>query len=358
MTIERATTGERRIRVAVEPHGRTQGRYPDEPLVPRDAARTAARHGLGDELIAAGLRSGGRSRPPADAVRSRVRRGRRGRRRRDVRAGWAPADRHADRAGDPAAGQRHEHPADAGPAARPGRGGARSSPTATCARSTSGRSATASSTRPARSACMPPRRESCPWSTRATTGRSSGPSWQRSAIDPPRCASSWTATATIVGEGGRRRGRQWARSWAPGLAVAPEALLDDGLFDVRVFLHYTKAELLRYVDEHRPRSPPAGAALAHRAGEPGPHHERTTAPGACRRRGPGNDPGRLRDPTEGPHGRRPGPISVTERVGTARAALPHPRPRRRGDPLGAGVRQGPTQRPGAAATAPRPDSHR
>jgi diacylglycerol kinase (ATP) len=33
----------------------------------------------------------------------------------------------------------------------------------------------------------------------------------------------------------------------PGVAVAPEALLDDGLFDVRVFLHYTKAELLRYL---------------------------------------------------------------------------------------------------------------
>jgi diacylglycerol kinase family enzyme len=33
----------------------------------------------------------------------------------------------------------------------------------------------------------------------------------------------------------------------PGLAVAPEALLDDGLFDVRVFLHYSKAEQLRYV---------------------------------------------------------------------------------------------------------------
>ncbi len=33
----------------------------------------------------------------------------------------------------------------------------------------------------------------------------------------------------------------------PGLAVAPEALLDDGLFDVRVFLHYTMAELVRYV---------------------------------------------------------------------------------------------------------------
>jgi diacylglycerol kinase (ATP) len=33
----------------------------------------------------------------------------------------------------------------------------------------------------------------------------------------------------------------------PGLAVAPEALLDDGLFDVRVFLHYTPAEQLQYV---------------------------------------------------------------------------------------------------------------
>ena len=31
----------------------------------------------------------------------------------------------------------------------------------------------------------------------------------------------------------------------PGVPVAPEALLDDGLFDVRVFLHNTKAELAR-----------------------------------------------------------------------------------------------------------------
>jgi diacylglycerol kinase family enzyme len=31
----------------------------------------------------------------------------------------------------------------------------------------------------------------------------------------------------------------------PGVPVAPEALLDDGLFDVRVFLHSTKAELAR-----------------------------------------------------------------------------------------------------------------
>jgi diacylglycerol kinase (ATP) len=33
----------------------------------------------------------------------------------------------------------------------------------------------------------------------------------------------------------------------PGLAVAPDALLDDGLFDVRVFLHYTTGELVRYL---------------------------------------------------------------------------------------------------------------
>jgi YegS/Rv2252/BmrU family lipid kinase len=31
----------------------------------------------------------------------------------------------------------------------------------------------------------------------------------------------------------------------PGVPVAPEALLDDGLFDVRVFLHNTKADLAR-----------------------------------------------------------------------------------------------------------------
>ena len=32
-----------------------------------------------------------------------------------------------------------------------------------------------------------------------------------------------------------------------GLTVAPEASLDDGLFDVRVFMHETKAELTRYL---------------------------------------------------------------------------------------------------------------
>ena len=33
----------------------------------------------------------------------------------------------------------------------------------------------------------------------------------------------------------------------PGVAVAPAALLDDGLFDVRVFLPFTKTELVRHV---------------------------------------------------------------------------------------------------------------
>lgn len=52
----------------------------------------------------------------------------------------------------------------------------------------------------------------------------------------------------------------------PGLAVAPEALLDDGLFDVRVFLHYTKAELLRYVSNTvRGRRPQERRVLTERA---------------------------------------------------------------------------------------------
>jgi diacylglycerol kinase (ATP) len=52
----------------------------------------------------------------------------------------------------------------------------------------------------------------------------------------------------------------------PGVAVAPEALLDDGLFDVRVFLHYTKAELLRYVSSIvRGRRPRERRSLIERA---------------------------------------------------------------------------------------------
>ena len=52
----------------------------------------------------------------------------------------------------------------------------------------------------------------------------------------------------------------------PGVAVAPEALLDDGLFDVRVFLHYTKAELLHYVTSSvRGRRPQERRSLTERA---------------------------------------------------------------------------------------------
>jgi YegS/Rv2252/BmrU family lipid kinase len=52
----------------------------------------------------------------------------------------------------------------------------------------------------------------------------------------------------------------------PGVAVAPDALLDDGLFDVRVFLHYTKAELLRYVSSTiRGRRPEERRSITERA---------------------------------------------------------------------------------------------
>jgi diacylglycerol kinase (ATP) len=52
----------------------------------------------------------------------------------------------------------------------------------------------------------------------------------------------------------------------PGLPVAPEALLDDGLFDVRVFLHYSMAERLRYVASIvRGRRPRQRRSLTERA---------------------------------------------------------------------------------------------
>jgi diacylglycerol kinase (ATP) len=52
----------------------------------------------------------------------------------------------------------------------------------------------------------------------------------------------------------------------PGLAVAPEALLDDGLFDVRVFLPYTLAERLRHVSSTiRGRRPQERRVLTERA---------------------------------------------------------------------------------------------
>jgi diacylglycerol kinase (ATP) len=52
----------------------------------------------------------------------------------------------------------------------------------------------------------------------------------------------------------------------PGVAVAPDALLDDGLFDVRVFLHYSIAELAHYVwRSFRGRRPPPRRILTKRA---------------------------------------------------------------------------------------------
>lgn len=52
----------------------------------------------------------------------------------------------------------------------------------------------------------------------------------------------------------------------PGVAIAPAALLDDGLFDVRVFLHYTTNELLRFVSSTvRGRRPQERRVLTERA---------------------------------------------------------------------------------------------
>ena len=145
----------------------------------------------------------------------------------------------------------------------------------------------------------------------------------------------------------------------PGVAVAPEALLDDGLFDVRVFLHYTKAELLRYVSSIvRGRRPQERRSLTERAS-----WVRITSGRPLAVRADAVDLGstpvvfeiRPRvltvvapDPSASPSGSgRHGP------------ALPRPRARHRpGDPLDGAVRQGPTRRPGAAATSPRPGSHR
>ena len=144
----------------------------------------------------------------------------------------------------------------------------------------------------------------------------------------------------------------------PGLAVAPEALLDDGLFDVRVFLHYTKAELLRYVTSIvRGRRPQERRSLTERAS-----WVRITSGRPLAVRADAVDLGstpvvfeiRPRvltvvapDPSASPSGSgRHGPHFPIPGRGVAAT------------PSCAAVRQGPTQRPGAAATAPRPGSHR
>jgi diacylglycerol kinase (ATP) len=56
------------------------------------------------------------------------------------------------------------------------------------------------------------------------------------------------------------------RFMGPGVPVAPEALLDDGLFDVHVFLYHTTAELLRALwSAIRGRRPQPRRSLTERA---------------------------------------------------------------------------------------------
>ena len=144
----------------------------------------------------------------------------------------------------------------------------------------------------------------------------------------------------------------------PGVPVAPDARLDDGLYDVGVFLPFAMGELLRNA---------TSAALGRRAYQRRSLTERSSRARITSRRPVpvradaqdfGNDARRLRDPTERPHGRRPGP-RITRRITTERA--PHQDPstgRWRARPCGA-VRRRPAQRAGvcsaplAMATTPR-----
>ena len=203
------------------------------------------------------------------------------------------------------------------------------------------------------------RRASCPWWTRATTGRSSGRSWPRSAIDPPRCASSSTATATIEAKAVAASRSPMGRSWVRGSPSHPRRSLDDGLFDVRVFLHYTKAELVRHFTSIAFGRRAPEAALTDRAGGPGPHHEPYDR---CRRVPTRSDLGTT--PVAFEIRPRvltvvvPDPIGVTGGSGWHAPHLPIPGRASARRPLGAAMRRGPTQRPGTAATAPRPGSHR
>ena len=114
----------------------------------------------------------------------------------------------------------------------------------------------------------------------------------------------------------------------PGLPVAPDASLDDGLFDVRVFLHDTKGELARDLTSIASGGrPDERHTLTERASR-----VRITSPRPLPVRADATDLGttpvvfeiRPRvltvvapDPSASPSG-----------VGTGRAALPHPRARR------------------------------
>ena len=84
-----------------------------------------------------------------------------------------------------------------------------------------------------------------------------------------------------------------------GMTVAPDARLDDGKFDIRVFRHFSKAELIRHL---------FSIAFGRRAYSPHIATYRSTrvridssSPLPCRSRfaRPGHDPGRVRDPAAG-----------------------------------------------------------
>ncbi len=80
------------------------------------------------------------------------------------------------------------------------------------------------------------------------------------------------------------------RFMGAGFTVAPDARLDDGLFDVRIFEHYSKWELVRHLREHRLRPSRVCAPGPDGTGRLRAHLERPTAAGPRRRHRPGVHP--------------------------------------------------------------------
>ena len=100
-----------------------------------------------------------------------------------------------------------------------------------------------------------------------------------------------------------------AGSWAPGFTVAPDALVDDGLFDVRIFEHYSKRELLRHF---------ASIAFGRRAYAP---HVRTERSGSVRITGVHPLPARADAIDLGST-----PVEFLIRPGVLRVVAPQPAP--------------------------------
>ena len=144
----------------------------------------------------------------------------------------------------------------------------------------------------------------------------------------------------------------------PGLAVAPEALLDDGLFDVRVFLPFTKRELASHVTRIiRGRPAQERRSLTERASWVRVTSERPL-PARVDAVDLGTTPLVFENRPRVLTVVAPDPSASPSGSGRRGPHLPIPGRGVAATPPGAAVRHGPTQRQGAAATAPRQGGHR